>query len=123
MVLFEILSDPSGIIQLLNLICQLLELISRKLPALKLADKILPGILMLRCSRESICSKWAIEILKKKSRVLESDYQVSTFEVFIRILRGEETEWDKFVDIKEMLEMMGDLIEKMDGKGGFIVFF
>lgn len=98
---------------------QILDIISRKLPALKLGDKILPGILVLRgFSSDSFGCKWAKDILRKTTRFNIDDYDNSWFVEFFKVLRKEKTDFP--FDFMEVLEMLGELSEKMDQQGMLI---
>jgi hypothetical protein len=118
LILYEVLSDPRVLLnqQISNKFFKILEIISQKLPALKLGDKILPGIFLLRgFSPDSFGCKWAKEILGKTEKITADDYDYYSFLQFYKCIIKEKSDFE--LDLLQVLELLGDLSEKMDYQG------
>lgn len=95
---------------------RILEYISLKLPALKLGDKILPGILVLRGFQgDTFGCKWAKEILRKAVCFRGDDYDYGLFLEFYKVIVRDNALYP--LDFVQVLDMFGELTEKMDQIG------
>ena len=118
-VLYEILTDPTYLLQeeIQNLLDKLLKLIEN-FPGLRLSDKILPGILLLKMSKNENFAAWADTILRKKNLFTLSDYdEKNFFNIIFKKLKRQDTEWDRFISTTEMMNLLIYLSKIMDNSG------
>jgi hypothetical protein len=115
LILYQVLSDPRVLLNtsIKNKFFRVLEIISLQLPTLKLGNRILPGVLLLRgFPMNCFGCKWAKDILSRMNEFRLDDYDHYSFNQFYHCLKREGGEFE--LDFLQVLEMLGDLSQKMD---------